>query len=659
MIDDRTPNLDLPLPNVANNPRNEDVGRLREALTTIDAEVSGRLVRVDTREALAELHPSAASAYLKENGRAGQFAFVSGDLSALVTSDPLHGIYIAPDSDPSGASGAWVRQRDGLSVNPMWFGANMDDEADDFAATQAAIDMIPDLDGYGFIIPNGVLRTSQKLVWDKKRATFNCLGRISPHGEHDDFLIEFRFDNGPVINNNVGFRPNIERLELDCEWQSRGVKIFNPYLCLFPEIYVARSYGTALEIDGGFECSFLSTILTLGQNRNEAWFEAGGFGSWTAGQAYSVGDRVRVGYSDWSAGTTYASGDCVSYGGKPYRSIIDANTGNDPTDMANAGKWVRGNYEYYQCLVNNTDKNPHAGFTVNNETPGNRYWRMIPWHDPLLKIDNSTPTTLVDNMYFFGLMIRDSDNKTFIWADSNANEKITINLKFIGCQIHGMTTGMQAEIAGQNGGTPILLDDMEDSTVCYFGRVARSYFTDTHLRAVINDKGTVLQLGAKDPNKICFAIGAKDLELSGEGARQVGINVMPSVFADEFYLGSIINYMAGTGALLAADPGQRLNGRMPFRQRFADGSSVRPGLAFSSDPSMGFTYVAPGVAEFYAQGVKVARFGVSGGEAYVELPAKVKLGPLPSAGNDVDAGSAGVEVGYLYRNSSALLQRQT
>ena len=58
--------------------------------------------------------PSYAKAvYLQERG-GGVFIFDSSDLSANVTADTHQGIYIAPTSDATGASGAWVRQYNGI-----------------------------------------------------------------------------------------------------------------------------------------------------------------------------------------------------------------------------------------------------------------------------------------------------------------------------------------------------------------------------------------------------------------------------------------------------------------------------------------------------------------------------------------------------------------
>lgn len=58
---------------------------------------------------------------LTQSGREGLFVFNNSDLSTFVAADTVEGIYIAPDSDPDGSSGAWVRRFDG-PINPLWFG---------------------------------------------------------------------------------------------------------------------------------------------------------------------------------------------------------------------------------------------------------------------------------------------------------------------------------------------------------------------------------------------------------------------------------------------------------------------------------------------------------------------------------------------------------
>lgn len=83
--------------------------------------VRGAPALTTSRTALAGLLPT-GTALLDEGGRNGIFIFADRDLSAEVGADSAQGIYVAPASDPSGASGAWVRQYDGaLWLN--WFGA--------------------------------------------------------------------------------------------------------------------------------------------------------------------------------------------------------------------------------------------------------------------------------------------------------------------------------------------------------------------------------------------------------------------------------------------------------------------------------------------------------------------------------------------------------
>ena len=62
-----------------------------------------------------------ASVYLCESGREGRFIFDASDLSGQIAADSAQGIHVAAATDPSGASGAWVRKFDG-AVRPEWFG---------------------------------------------------------------------------------------------------------------------------------------------------------------------------------------------------------------------------------------------------------------------------------------------------------------------------------------------------------------------------------------------------------------------------------------------------------------------------------------------------------------------------------------------------------
>ncbi len=83
-------------------------------------------------------------AYLAELGREGMFVFSAANLSTQVAADPLQGLYVAPTLLPDGASGAWVRQWDGVNGRPEWFGGIANDGAvDNRAAFTACVTNCP------------------------------------------------------------------------------------------------------------------------------------------------------------------------------------------------------------------------------------------------------------------------------------------------------------------------------------------------------------------------------------------------------------------------------------------------------------------------------------------------------------------------------------
>lgn len=126
-----------------------------------------------------------------EGGRNGTFVFVPDDLSALVAADPLEGIYIAPDSDDTGASGAWVRQFSG-SVDARWFGAAGDGTTDCAPAIQAAIDLFESLSqGATIALPRGSVRMLSGVTSEGAGIFIRGEGReatiVRPEGSFDVF----------------------------------------------------------------------------------------------------------------------------------------------------------------------------------------------------------------------------------------------------------------------------------------------------------------------------------------------------------------------------------------------------------------------------------------------------------------------------------------
>jgi hypothetical protein len=99
--------------------------------------------------------------------RFGTFRFNNSDLSTKVSEDLLQGIYIAPSSETSGSSGAWVRQYgQAVTLQPTvrseWFGAQWDGVTDDTDAIQQAL-LALNRDGK-LECPAGVAMATQLIV---------------------------------------------------------------------------------------------------------------------------------------------------------------------------------------------------------------------------------------------------------------------------------------------------------------------------------------------------------------------------------------------------------------------------------------------------------------------------------------------------------------
>lgn len=86
------------------------------------------------------------------DGGQGWFRWDSSDLSTEVGNDTQEGIYVPPDSDATGASGAWVRQYDAL--NAFMFGADGATAATDETAVSAMLTMAGNEAARAFIDPS-------------------------------------------------------------------------------------------------------------------------------------------------------------------------------------------------------------------------------------------------------------------------------------------------------------------------------------------------------------------------------------------------------------------------------------------------------------------------------------------------------------------------
>ncbi len=144
------------------------------------------VVYVADRTALKALVTSTDTvAFLKENGREGLFEFDPSNLSVKVTADPAEGIYVAPTSGPTGASGAWVRSFDTGYLNVKWFGATGNGTTDDKSAIQAAIDFSESListisiGGLTVFLPRGGYKIESGLSVRQNHIVFRGEGKES------------------------------------------------------------------------------------------------------------------------------------------------------------------------------------------------------------------------------------------------------------------------------------------------------------------------------------------------------------------------------------------------------------------------------------------------------------------------------------------------
>ena len=127
-----------------------DSGSVTSALNSLDLSAVQRYATVaDLRAATV---PSYAQIiYLVERGNRF-LVWDSANNAANVTADTQSGIYIAPNSDLTGASGVWV-YRVTETYDFRWFGATFDGVTNDAVAIQAAIDTVEYLDGGRFVWP--------------------------------------------------------------------------------------------------------------------------------------------------------------------------------------------------------------------------------------------------------------------------------------------------------------------------------------------------------------------------------------------------------------------------------------------------------------------------------------------------------------------------
>lgn len=120
-------------PSVAVLKKEDGADRVGYGSATVADALGDRIAVVESVAELAALNPTRNPTAEMTGTRKGLFVFDGRDLSSEVTSDPEQGFYVAPATDATGASGAFVRQPGSELPNPAWFGGQVDGTLSDDA----------------------------------------------------------------------------------------------------------------------------------------------------------------------------------------------------------------------------------------------------------------------------------------------------------------------------------------------------------------------------------------------------------------------------------------------------------------------------------------------------------------------------------------------
>lgn len=140
------------------------------------------------------------------DGYQGQFRWDSSDLSAEVTNDTQSAVFVAPDSDSTGASGAWVRRDFDGAVYVTWAGAVNSKTNDSASAINAAADLVRYLTTTMYrAVSSDTTATPHHTMWPRlhfPNGFYRCNSSLwwGSDGDYDDFVKYISADNATILS---------------------------------------------------------------------------------------------------------------------------------------------------------------------------------------------------------------------------------------------------------------------------------------------------------------------------------------------------------------------------------------------------------------------------------------------------------------------------
>lgn len=241
--------------------------------------------------------------FLTDSNRGGEFVFSNADLSTEVTADTQNGIYVPPNSDATGASGAWVRRYSG-ALQAGWFGFSASATgATNTTALSAALSMSETLSGTIVELPAGAFTLEPASAFSVNSAGVYIVGQgaestiLNVSGSSTLFSfsntgrgwgikgLSVKYASPPAVATTIkGITAATSGIVEDIyiEGCKNGIELGNAQATRLSHIEIWDFYDKALNFSGGLNDVYLDSIFLNGNNN------AAAVGWGIAGKAHAI-----------------------------------------------------------------------------------------------------------------------------------------------------------------------------------------------------------------------------------------------------------------------------------------------------------------------------------------------------------------------------------